>query len=32
MVCICDNPTTYHVDLGDVCEDCEEFVIREDEY
>jgi len=32
MVCICDDPTTYPIDLGDVCDECDEFIIREDEY
>lgn len=32
MVCVCDNPTTYPIDLGDVCDECNELVIREDEY
>lgn len=32
MTCSCENPITYPIDLGDVCEDCDELVIREDEY
>ncbi len=32
MTCDCENPETYHTDLGPVCYSCEEFVIREDEF
>lgn len=31
MVCTCINPTTIPIDLGNVCDECDELVIREDE-
>ena len=32
MTCTCENPETYPIDLGDVCFDCNEFVIKEGEF